>query len=135
MLEAVSFTKWCELSMNSDLLTSFGRMFPDCSLTDLDGTSSRFSMPWTESGIVEHGQLLMLGGLVLHSNDAAFSECSLAEILEPQAAPKYFLSARAARGILRRAAKRQRTLPPALEAALTELASTLPEEGEKTTAT
>jgi hypothetical protein len=121
--------------MNSDLLTSFGRMFPDCSLTDLDGTSSVFSMPWTESGIVERGQLLMLAGLVSHSNDAAFSECSLAEILEPSAAPKYFLSARAARGILRRAAKRERTLPVALEAALTALASTLPEEGEKTIAT
>src|SRR6266567_2202222 len=104
--------------MNSDLPYSFGRMFPDCSLTDLAGTSSRYSLSWTASGILDAGQLLTLDGLVLHSADGAYSVHSLAETLEPNAASKYWLSARAARGILRRAAKRGRELPPALVIAL-----------------
>ena len=51
-------------------------------------------------------------------NDAV--ECSLSDILEahgnvPQ---RYFLSAKACRGILKRAEKRGRTLPPLLQTAL-----------------
>jgi len=72
--------------MNYDLIISFGRMFPDCSLAELGATS--------------------------------YSVCSLAEILEPHVAPKYYLSPRACRGILRRAMKGGRVLPPQLEAAL-----------------
>jgi hypothetical protein len=54
-------------------------------------------------------------------NDAAdFSECSLAQVLEsPQdVAPKYLLSPRACAGILRRAERRGKELPPHLKAAL-----------------
>ena len=97
--------------MNSSLLSSFGRMFPDCSLTDAAKACSRSSLSWSESGILARGQVLMLSGLASHSADAAFSVCSLAEILEPNVAAKYFLSSRAARGILRRAAKRGKKLP------------------------
>lgn len=50
--------------------------------------------------------------------------CSLSAVLQTQVSPRYFLSPRAATGILRRAKKRGRELPPALQAALTELAST-----------
>ena len=110
--------------MNSDLLYSFGKMFPDSSLPTEGETLEQCSWRWTESGIVEHGQCLMLGGLVSHSADGAFSACSLAEILLPDVAPKYWLSARAARGILRRAAKRGRELPPQLHQALAALAGT-----------
>ena len=60
---------------------------------------------------------------------------TLADILEPSVAPKYFLSPRACAGIIRRAAKRGKALPPHLEAALQAVASRLPEEAEKTTAT
>jgi DNA-cytosine methyltransferase len=42
--------------------------------------------------------------------------------IEPHVAPKYYLSPRACRGILRRATKRGRTLPPALEQALRSVA-------------
>lgn len=45
----------------------------------------------------------------------------------------FSLSPRAAAGILRRATKRGRTLPPALLAALTELASTHPDGARRTT--
>jgi hypothetical protein len=50
-------------------------------------------------------------------------ECSLSDILEATPDRRYSLSARAARGILRRAAARGRTLPSELEAALTALSS------------
>src|SRR3989304_3973475 len=108
--------------MNLDLLFSFGRMFPDFSLATADATSPEFSVRWTTSGILEHGQCLTLNSLALHSADDAYSVCSLAQILEPDAAPKYYLSARACRGILRRAQKRGRELPPFLQAALEQAA-------------
>ena len=45
--------------------------------------------------------------------------CSLSDILETGAVPqRFFLSATACRGILRRAAKRGKSLPPSLAAAL-----------------
>lgn len=119
--------------MHSDLPFLFGKMFPDFCLADLERTSEPFSLSWTASGIVEHGQLLTLDSLVSHSADDAYSECSLSQILEPDAAPKYCLSPVAAAGILRRAAKRGRTLPAQLEAALAGLASTHQDEGERTT--
>ena len=45
-------------------------------------------------------------------------ECSLSQILEENVPAKYFLSPRACAGILRRAAKRGKALPPLLEQAL-----------------
>ncbi len=59
-------------------------------------------------------------------------ECSLSAVLQSNVLSKYSLSPRAAAGILRRATKRGRTLPPALEAALIALASTHLAEAEKT---
>jgi len=45
--------------------------------------------------------------------------CSLSQVLERGSIPRrYFLSGKACAGILRRAAKRGKTLPPLLEAAL-----------------
>jgi len=50
-------------------------------------------------------------------NDA--SVCSLSQVLETGSIPRrYFLSGKACAGILRRAAKRGKTLPPLLESAL-----------------
>lgn len=46
------------------------------------------------------------------------SHKSLAQILEPNAAPKYYLSPRACQGILRRAGERGRNLPEKLQQAL-----------------
>jgi len=53
-------------------------------------------------------------------SDAA--ECSLSEILQVDAPEKYSLSAKACNGILRRAEKRGKTLPPMLRDALMEVA-------------
>jgi hypothetical protein len=53
--------------------------------------------------------------------------CSLSDILETGALPpQYYLSAKACQGILRRAVKRERMLPSALQAALEAVAMTQP---------
>ena len=49
--------------------------------------------------------------------------CSLSQVLEADVPKKYYLSARAARGILRRAEKRGKALPEALACALEAVAS------------
>jgi hypothetical protein len=51
-------------------------------------------------------------------NADAVSLSSLVSILEPEVANKYFLSARACAGILRRATRRNKKLPSPLAAAL-----------------
>src|SRR5690606_9240212 len=57
-------------------------------------------------------------------NDGSGSSCSLADILEPGPVPtRYFLSSRACAGILRRAAKRGKELPPPLARALEAVAA------------
>jgi hypothetical protein len=61
------------------------------------------------------GGCLTLNGLEW-PNDA--SVCSLSAVLEPTAAPKYFLSPRACEGIMRRAERRGKKLPAHLEEAL-----------------
>jgi hypothetical protein len=56
-------------------------------------------------------------------NDAAV--CSLSQILEKGPIPqRFFLSAKACQGILRRAEKRGRELPPSLHQALAHVAQT-----------
>lgn len=84
-------------------------------------TSSRSFPLLGLSGLMERGRFLTLNTLALHSADSACSVCSLSEVLEPHVAPKYFLSPTAARGILRRAEKRGKALPPLLRRALENL--------------
>lgn len=66
-------------------------------------------------------------GLCLTRNGSAWRSgavaCSLSSILETgRIAPRFFLSAKACAGILRRAAKRGKALPPALHEALRSVA-------------
>lgn len=79
--------------------------------------------PFGNAGISERGGFWTLNTSEWPSADDGYSVCSLSEILESTSPPKYWLSPKAARGILRRAAKRGRTLPKALEAALVSLAA------------
>ena len=62
-----------------------------------------------------HGDSLMLN---IGESPREESVSLLSQILEVNVPQKYFLSARACAGILRRAETRGKTLPPALEAAL-----------------
>lgn len=55
--------------------------------------------------------------------DGGACSSSLREILEPSAGPRYFLSPRAARGILSRSVSRGRDLPVRLQRALEQVAS------------
>jgi hypothetical protein len=82
------------------------------------------SESFPSSGIMRRGALWMLNSSEWPSDGDGFSLCSLSQVLEPNVPPKYFLSAKAAAGILRRAAKRGRELPPALRRALEGLAGT-----------
>lgn len=61
------------------------------------------------------------GGVI--SSDKPNQQVSLSEILESETSDKYNLSAKACRGILRRAEKRGRALPEHLAAALAAVAS------------
>lgn len=79
---------------------SYGKTSPELFRLAEDGTSGHSSGRWTNAGITSHGECLMLD----------FSECpsdgvesSLSDILETGAIPqRYFLSAKACEGILRR---------------------------------
>jgi hypothetical protein len=60
--------------------------------------------------------------------------CSLSDTLEIGNVPqRFYLSATACKGILRRAEKRGKTLPPTLQAALLNIAQTMLEEPSEQT--
>ena len=92
------------------------------------GTSESCLERWPTSGTAWHGGFSTHVSSECRSADGVCSSSQplLTEILEPpQNVPaKYSLSARAAQGILRRAKKRGRTLPPHLEEALATVAGT-----------
>lgn len=92
------------------------RMFPDFTLLGKDWISGLFSVGWATSGMVYRGEVWMLN-ISDSPNDA--SVCLLSDVLESHVHPKYFLSARAAEGILRRCKKRDVILPKRLRDALT----------------
>lgn len=88
-------------------------------LTDV--TSGRSSAIWMNSGMAWRGRYSTRA--ISESRNAA-DACSLSAVLETRTLPqRYWLSAKAAAGILRRAAKRGKELPPTLLTALMELAS------------
>lgn len=95
---------------------SCGKTSPEFCPPTEDGLSLPSSGAFQSSGMASHGECWMLSSTEWHS-DA--SVCSLSDILEPLPLPaRYFLSPKACAGILRRAAKRGKTLPAPLAAAL-----------------
>ena len=93
-----------------------GRTSPvSCHQTE-DGTLVPSSGAWSNSGMGSPTECWTLSSLEFHSAAAA---CSLSDVLETGEVPqRFFLSATACRGILRRAAKRGRELPHSLQTAL-----------------
>ena len=75
---------------------------------------------WQNGGMAFPGGCLTLN-ITEWPNDAAV--CLLSEVLETDVAPKYFLSPKACAGILRRAEKRGKALPPMLERSLKAIAA------------
>ena len=74
---------------------------------------------WSNSGMASPGGYLTLS---ISEWPSAAAVCSLSEVLETDAPPKYFLSERACLGILRRAERRNKKLPPLLEQILQAIA-------------
>jgi len=100
------------------------RMFPDSYLPIAGETSVSYSAVWPTSGSAWRGECWTRAG---SERPSAVVASSLSDVLETGDVPKrYWVSARAAEGILRRARRRKKVLPPRLMAALEELASTSP---------
>lgn len=94
----------------------FGRTSPEFCPHTAGETSAPSSGGWQTSGMGGPTGFLTLSSSDW-PNDA--SVCSLSDVLETgPLPPRYFLSPRAARGILRRAANRAKDLPAPLKTAL-----------------
>ena len=100
------------------------RMFPD-SLAPTGGeTSVSYSAVWPTSGSAWRGESWTRAG---SERPSGVVGSTLSDVLETGAVPKrYWVSAKAAAGILRRARHRRKILPPRLMGALEDLASTSP---------
>ncbi|GAB4227723.1 MAG: hypothetical protein Kow0032_07140 [Methyloligellaceae bacterium] len=100
-----------------------GKMSPAFCHREKDGILAPSSGRWANSGMGSLTECWTLSSCE-HADFEGRSPsdgavCSLSAILETGAVPqRYYLTAKACAGILRRAAKRGKTLPPRLEAAL-----------------
>ena len=92
------------------------------SLVEAAQTLRRSSGRSPNAGMAWPGRYLTLNTSEWRNAAAA---CSLSDILEESPDPKYSLSPKACTGILRRAEKRGRALPPALQQALKKAANTI----------
>ena len=106
----------------------FGRTSPESCPATKEGILEPSSGCWANSGMgsptgfltLNMSEWTALDGLSL-SDDGV---CSLSDILETGDVPqRFYLTERACRGILRRAEKRGKSLPPSLRAALEAVAS------------
>ena len=103
-----------------DPLGLSSKMFPDFSVRTKAETLQKFSaFSWSNAGMGFNGVCSTVDIGESH-RDAV--ECSLSDILESRVPQRFFLSPRAAAGILRRAAKRGQLLPERRRLALTALA-------------
>ena len=110
-LPSPSLTLWS----SDDLGGSCWRMSLGSSVPTAALISDGFSMRWSNSGMAFRGELWTLDTLESPS-DAV--ECSLSQVLHPTAPVRFSLSAKAASGIVRRANRRGKVLPAALQTAL-----------------
>ena len=110
-----------------------GKTSPVFCRQEADGTLAPSSGRWGKSGIRSPTECWTLNTSEFHSGAVA---CSVSDILETGDVPqRFFLSATACRGILRRAEKRGKALPIQLRRALEQVAgdSSEPETPEETT--
>ena len=108
----------------------FGRTSPASCHQTVDGTLAPSSGSWQNSGMGSPTAFLTLSTSEWNHTLAPSLKddgvCSLSDILEDSGSvpQRYFLSARACAGILRRAEKRGKQLPTALKTALESVART-----------
>lgn len=132
--EARSFSNKCASPANSARNTSSGKTCPECSRQTAGATSQK-SSPNSRAGqssrrnsavsAVSAREAKATSAFFIGYSIRGFSESpnaaaesTLSRVLEVSAAPKYFLSPTACAGILRRAQRRGKTLPPLLIRAL-----------------
>jgi hypothetical protein len=110
------------LLIGSALAGSFGRTSPASGQLTEGGHLVPCSEGWRNSGMGSPTEFLTLNSSEYHN---AAAVCLLSDILETGDVPaRFYLSAKASRGIIRRAEKRGRALPPSLQAELECLAQT-----------
>jgi site-specific DNA-cytosine methylase len=119
------------LTLFSEMEAGFSlRMFPDSFPHKAEEISESFSRRWPNSGFMTSpGECWTVDTSECRSDGGVSS--SLPDVLEADVPPRFYLSQRAAAGILRRAEKRGRELPPHLNSALRTLS--MDSEGEQTT--
>ena len=108
-----------------------GRMSPEFCRQTEDGTLEPSSGAWANSGMGSPTECLTLNSVehmaMIELSHNVGAVCSLSDILETGDVPqRYYLTARACAGILRRADKRGKVLPPQLAAALQAVAGSEP---------
>ncbi len=102
-----------------------GKTYQVSSVVQEDGILVASSGRWRNSGMGSLTECLTLSILEWHS---AADVCSLSDVLETGEVPqRFFLSATACQGILRRAEKRGKKLPPQLAQALHSVAQAMSE--------
>ena len=119
MHEETSPSPICEWLTNYVLSGLSGKTSPvSCHRTE-DGTLEPSSGRWLNSGTAAHGECWTLKTSE-SPNDA--EECFLSDIIQEigEIHPRYYLSPVASAGILKRAERRNKTIPPALRQALQE---------------
>jgi hypothetical protein len=115
--EAVSSTKSPGLLTKLKPNGSSLKMYLASSQVSEGQTWEQLSERWSTSGMAWPGECLMHSTLEFPKDGGVSS--SLRSVLETQpVAPKYYLSAKACAGILRRAERRGKKLPEALDRAL-----------------
>lgn len=108
------------------------RTYPDSFPAMEELTSGSYSRRWPTSGFTTSlGELWTADTSECPSGGGEYS--SLPDVLEATVPERFYLSPKAAAGILRRAAKRGRELPPHLAKALRTLASAHPDDAKRTT--
>ncbi len=119
-----SFMSLRESCASFDPVGLSSRMFPDFSVQTKAETLRKCSaFSWSNAGMGFNG---VCSTAAISESPSAAVECSLSDVLESRAPQRFFLSPRAAAGILRRAEKRGRTLPNRLLDALEKVASQIP---------
>jgi hypothetical protein len=94
-----------------------------------DAISESSSLVWPTQGIATSNGVCLIRNSLEFPNGAG--ESLLSQILEQKPLDKYFLSAKAAQGILRRANKRGKLLPAPLQTALESTANLALQDTEK----
>ena len=101
--------------MSKQKLSSW-KMSQDFYQATTDAISESSSLNWPTQGIATSNGVCLIRSSSESPNGA--EESSLSQILQESVSPKYSLSVKAAEGIIRRAERRDKTLPEGLKKAL-----------------